>query len=230
MTSILPFVLIGLVGIIAGFFAGMAFSGRWGKPESNGKQKVLPPTGELNPTLVDEVHIWREPAGAQIVPELDGRRFHASSELNESQHERLARVVDALRLWLLTKVEPVTSQPPPTPAQAPVKTPLPAETLRKPSTNPIELFARALQSDVPKVVSGPKSIAGQVDEILQEKLAESTLANRAIRLMELPGKGMVVMVGLDQYDGVDAVPDEEVRTMIRSAVMEWERRVDTAGT
>jgi hypothetical protein len=139
-------------------------------------------------------------------------------------------VVDALRLWLITKIEPVPSQPLPAPVLVPVPTPSPVETPRKPSTNPIEFFARALQSDVPKVVPEPKSIAGQVDEILQEKLAESTLANRAIRLMELPGKGMVVMVGLDQYDGVDAVPDEEVRAMIRSSVMEWERRVDTAGT
>jgi hypothetical protein len=110
-----------------------------------------------------------------------------------------------------------------------VKAPLPAETLRKPSANPIDFFARALQSDVPKTTAEPKSIAGQVDEILQEKLVESPLANRAIRLMELPGKGMVVMVGLNQYDGVEAVPDAEVRAMIRSAVAEWERRVDTAG-
>ncbi len=228
MTSILPFVLIGLVGVIAGFLAGMAFSGRGANQENTEKGKALPTAGVPAPTLVDEVHIWRQPEGAQIVPELDGKRYHASSELNESQHERLARVVDALRLWLITKIEPVSPQPLPTPAQAPVKTLLPTETPHKLNNNPIDFFARALQTDVPKGSAGPKSIAGQVDEILQEKLAESRLANRAIRLMELPGKGMVVMVGLDQYDGVDAVPDVEVRAMIRSAVMEWERRVDTA--
>jgi hypothetical protein len=230
MTSIIPIVLIGLVGVIAGFLAGMAFSGRGAKQENTEVRKPLPAAAEPDPTLVDEVHIWRQPEGAQIVPELDGKRYLASSDLTESQHERLARVVDALRLWLITKIEPISPPPQPILAQAPVNSPPPAETLRKPSANPIEFFARALQSDVPKVAAGPKSIAGQVDEILQEKLVESPLANRAIRLMELPGKGMVVMVGLDHYEGVDAVPDEEVRALIRSAVMEWERRVDTAGS
>jgi len=70
----------------------------------------------------------------------------------------------------------------------------------------------------------PRSIAAQIDDILQEKLKDSPLAGRAIRLMELPNRGMVVMVGLNQYDGVEAVPDEEIRNLIRSAVAEWEER------
>jgi hypothetical protein len=30
---------------------------------------------------------------------------------------------------------------------------------------------------------------------------------------------------MDQYDGVDAVPDPDVRDLIREAVAEWEARV-----
>jgi hypothetical protein len=56
-------------------------------------------------------------------------------------------------------------------------------------------------------------------------LQNSPLASRHIRLIELPTKGVVVMVGLDRYEGVEAVPDEDVRQMIRLAVAEWERRV-----
>jgi hypothetical protein len=59
---------------------------------------------------------------------------------------------------------------------------------------------------------------------LQEKLAGQTTEKRAIRLLELPGKGMVVAVGLEQYDGVGAVPDPEIRSLIREAVSDWERR------
>ena len=44
-----------------------------------------------------------------------------------------------------------------------------------------------------------KSIAAQIDEILQEKIEGSDMAQRGVRLLELPNKGMVVMVGLDQY-------------------------------
>jgi len=42
--------------------------------------------------------------------------------------------------------------------------------------------------------------------------------------MELPKKGLVVMVGLEQYEGVDAVPDEQIRAIIRSAVKAWEEK------
>ena len=94
----------------------------------------------------------------------------------------------------------------------------------KPSMNPINVFARAIQADARAPVPPPKSIAAQVDEILQEMLKGSDLESRAIRLLELPGKGMVVMIGLDQYDGVGSVPDEAIRTMIRAAVAEWEKR------
>jgi hypothetical protein len=71
-----------------------------------------------------------------------------------------------------------------------------------------------------------KSIAAQVDEVLQEKLASSSLKNQAIRLMELPTGGMVVMVNNDQFDGVNEVPDPEIRNLIQESVAEWERRLD----
>jgi hypothetical protein len=96
---------------------------------------------------------------------------------------------------------------------------------QRPSVSPVNLLARALQSEVRSPQPPPMSIAAQIDEILQEKLETSPLNSKAIRLLELPGKGMVVMVGLDQYEGVDAVPDEEIQNLIRSAVAEWERRV-----
>jgi len=94
-----------------------------------------------------------------------------------------------------------------------------------PAPSARERFARLTQPDLRGPGAGEKSIAQQIDEILQERLSGSPLEKRAIRLMELPEKGMVVMVGLEQYDSVDAVPDEDIRDLIRQAVAEWERRV-----
>jgi hypothetical protein len=88
---------------------------------------------------------------------------------------------------------------------------------------PIDLFARSISPDARPVSRGPQSIAAQIDEILQSKLADSPLAERGIRLMELPTKGLVVMVGLQQYEDVDSVPDAEVRALIRQSVEEWEK-------
>lgn len=95
--------------------------------------------------------------------------------------------------------------------------------------NPIEIFTRAFQSDVHSPSPYDRSISEQIDEILQEMLEDSPLKSRAIRLMELPTKGMVVMVGLNQYQGVDTVPDEDVRNIIHAAVAEWEQRVTEDG-
>lgn len=90
--------------------------------------------------------------------------------------------------------------------------------------NPIDVIVRAISSDVPKDVAAPKSIAAQIDEILQEKLEISPLKDRGIRLMELPEKGLVVMVGTDEFDAVSDVPDPEVRDLLKECVTEWEKR------
>ena len=95
---------------------------------------------------------------------------------------------------------------------------------QRPTINPINVLARVLQPELSSAQAPPKSIAAQIDEILQEMLEHTPLASRGIRLMEFPNRGLVVLVGLDQYEGVDAVPDEDIRALIRTAVQEWERR------
>jgi hypothetical protein len=69
-----------------------------------------------------------------------------------------------------------------------------------------------------------KSIVAQIDEILQTRLENTPLADQGIRLIEGPDQGMVIEVGLSRYTDIDAVPDSEVRRLIRQAVNEWESR------
>ena len=71
------------------------------------------------------------------------------------------------------------------------------------------------------------SIVEQVDDILQEILASSPLAEKNIRLTETPNKGVIVWVGNEYYEGINAVPDDEVKRIIRQAVKKWE---DVTGT
>ncbi len=66
------------------------------------------------------------------------------------------------------------------------------------------------------------SIVEQVDEVLQELLESSIFKGRNIRLTEMPNKGVTVWVGNEYYDGINAVPDEEVKLIIRQAVKTWE--------
>ena len=67
-----------------------------------------------------------------------------------------------------------------------------------------------------------RSIVMQIDDILQDMLAGTPLAARGIKLMEDPQRGVVVMVGIQRYEGIDSVPDSEVKAAIQSAVREWE--------
>ena len=91
----------------------------------------------------------------------------------------------------------------------------------------IGVFTRAISSDVPSLRIVTVSIAVQVNTILQKKLKGTPLESRGICLMELPGQEMVVMIGTDQYDSVNAVPDDEIRAVLQSAVNEWLARSTT---
>jgi hypothetical protein len=83
------------------------------------------------------------------------------------------------------------------------------------------VLSRALGTEVSPARLAPVSIANQVNLILQKNLKDMQLEDRGICLMELPGHDMVVMIGLDKYETVSSVPDDEIRTVIQSAVNEW---------
>jgi len=66
------------------------------------------------------------------------------------------------------------------------------------------------------------SIVEQVDDILQELLESRPMVDKQIRLTEMPNKGVIVWVGNEYYEGINAVPDEDVKRIIRKAVKKWE--------
>jgi hypothetical protein len=227
--------LIALVGIGLGYALGMVFS-RPRREDYQTEGEVVAPDS----ALVEVARLWRVPGERDVYPEIEGQVYNLVDDLTDDQWKRLYQATEDLRYWMkgyLHMAEPAASGP----AAPSVSASMEGTDISKksnstnnklrsstkptpPSLNPVTVLARAVASDVNVDVSQP-SIAAQVDEILQEKLDESPLKSRGIRLMELPNRGMVVMVGMDQYDGVDAVPDPNVRDLIREAVAEWEARV-----
>lgn len=67
------------------------------------------------------------------------------------------------------------------------------------------------------------SVIDEVNDILQKKLAGSPLAGKGIHLMENHNREIRFWVGLNSYDDVDDIPDEEVRKIIDASVKEWEQ-------
>jgi uncharacterized membrane-anchored protein YhcB (DUF1043 family) len=82
-----------------------------------------------------------------------------------------------------------------------------------PDVNPSALFSQSMVS--------------QVDAILQEKIHRAGMEKWAIRLTEFPQRGMVIMVGLEQYESIDEVPYEQARNIIRKSITEWEQRAES---
>jgi hypothetical protein len=68
------------------------------------------------------------------------------------------------------------------------------------------------------------SIVQQIDTVLQERMINTALAKRGIRLQESIQGGAEVYVGLQKFDSVDDVPDEVIKTAIRAAIAEWEKK------
>jgi len=60
---------------------------------------------------------------------------------------------------------------------------------------------------------------------LLARLPGSPFESLDLVLKEVPGQGVVVNVGLEQYSSVDAVPDPAVRDFIKQAIAEWEAKM-----
>jgi hypothetical protein len=92
--------------------------------------------------------------------------------------------------------------------------------------NPVKIAQSVRDNwDKPKAIPPtPKSIIAEVDVILQERMLGTPFEKRGIRLLEKPDHTMLIEVGLNKYDGLDAVPSEDIRDLIRACVHEWMSR------
>ena len=93
----------------------------------------------------------------------------------------------------------------------------------KPVSTQISDIVGGIFNPAPAPATEFKSIAMQIDEILQEMIANTPFEERGISVNDAPDHGVMVTLDGNMYPGVKDVPDEEVRNLIRSAVVEWEK-------
>jgi hypothetical protein len=234
MMEITVVLILAAVCLLVGLLFGYLF-GNMGKSQ---EQKQPLNLGEEY-GLIEVVRFWSDADGKKIVPEVGGRLIRSLKELNADQYQRFTRLMEQLAQGNTTVSKgpqgvSVTREKPQTEPEstADVSADIPGLVTSPPAPLPsfsmLGALGKSLQPDIGKQPDVQKSIAAQIDEILQERLEGTPLAKKGIRLMELPGKGMVVMVGLEQYSGVGEVPDVEARQAIRAAVVEWENKVSTS--
>ena len=67
-------------------------------------------------------------------------------------------------------------------------------------------------------------MVGQINAILQLRIANTPLSSQGVTMMESPSGGVIVFVGVNKYEGVEDVPNEDVKAAIRAAIAEWEQK------
>jgi hypothetical protein len=200
-------ILFGLIFIAIGFLIGAAYF--------NARSRTAGGAGEANPAIParrGEARLWRDPLSQRLLVEMDGEIFRNPGAMSGEQRARLANLVKDTDGWLPLlprSAVPKLHADPGAAGQGAV---------------PAEKAALLSEPGKARAGSAPQSIAAQIDEILQEKLAGTALAERGIKLLELPDQGLVVMVGMDKYTDLTLVPDEQVRAVIGEAVAAWEDR------
>ncbi len=123
------------------------------------------------------------------------------------------------------RAEKPASARPITPAAPPasvLKARIRSESAPPPSTPEREAFDRESFADA---LLPMLDIAGEIEAIMREMQPRyPSLAQRAIRLQNAPGRGVRVVIDGIVYESVDAVPDPDIQALIRAATREWERR------
>ena len=218
--------IAGLVFVyIFGLFEGrgQGRKRRIAEEEQEKKEQPAPP-----PVKVDDPGLLRiKNESGTMTLDLDGQRVTPTS-LTPDQRKRLIEMLNIMRPWLEGKsasVPPPTSPPPPkpTPAPAPSTTAPPQPAIKPVPSTPVNSSTgknKKDKDDEPEAV--PTSIVGQINMVLQKNIADTPLASRGVTLMESISGGVNVYVGVQRYEMIDDVPDEEIRAAIRAAISEWE--------
>ncbi len=240
--NLLTMIGLGLAVMFFGYFFGL-FEGRGQgykrrkKEEEEDKKTraaiekplVSPPPPVVENSLLkislDEKH--------QPQLDLDGQRVN-TAQLNTEQRKRLTDLLLMARPWLEIAPAQKPAAPAPTPQRLAPSAPSAASDLgakppiapaAAPVSGPKPSVAQPTPAPASKVEpAAPTTMVGQIDAILQARLAGTPLAGRGIRLVESPEGTVTVMVGLKSFSGVGEVNDPEIQAAIRAAIAEWEQK------
>jgi hypothetical protein len=219
-------VSVYLFGIYEG--RGQGYKKR--KAEESQEKKDTPPVQSAPVTVkVDDPGLMRiKNENGMLTLDLDGVRADTAA-LTADQRKRLIEMLTVIRPWL-------EGRPAPVPAPAPVATPPPVTypphslqpqpvastpVASRPISQPMASKpAEKAENAVPKAIG----IVGQIDSILQARIAGTALDGRGIYLANSPEGGVIVNVGLQKFNGIDEVTDPEIKAALRAAITEWENK------
>jgi hypothetical protein len=221
--------IIAFVCVTIGYVAGVLISSLRGvKPESTGPQENPNSAEPVADNLIEVARLVREEARGPLQVKINDKHYRLSSELNHRDRDFMEETTVELLKWLgyspnAQHPQEKSQEVPAAPAAEPV-----AESLAVPAasggTGPLPPLRITPTAPAPAAAAvGPKSIVGQINDVLQDKLEGTPYAQRRIRLVESLN-GVMVQIGLETYPDINSVPDEDIRNLIRASAAEWERR------
>jgi hypothetical protein len=233
--SILGWIAAIIFVYVFGLFEGRNQGRKMRKAEELQEKKENPPApiaAKPVTVTVDDPGLMRiKSEKGFLTLDLDGARVNTSS-LSTDQRKRLIEMLTLIRPWLEGKPAPApVAASTPTPPQP--AAPTPPVTAHQTPLHPITQQPAASPNTAPRPATVAKedrpsapatSIVGQIDSVLQERLAGTPLEERGVFLAQSPDGGVMVYVGLTKYMAIDDVPDAEIKATIRAAITEWENR------
>ena len=211
-TTIFLFVVVACVGAAIGALLQRSQNRRSAPPPAQAESPEAPPVDKPvsagSSGDVELLRAWRTQSG-KVWLEMDGARLNEKESLKPEQRRRLAATVGDLRPWLET-----------TPPESPAASIQPRLAVQPvPQVKKGKLTAEQAKSAAPVL----KSIVQQIEDVLQAKLLTGPFKDRDIHLAEGPGGEVLVIDGLIKYEGIDAVPDPEIKSLIRQSITDWEK-------
>jgi hypothetical protein len=213
---LLPALLFTVIGIVIGVVAVLLIVDRTrARPDEKAPaeepSQPAPAAPEEIPNLpadrfANVANFYRERATGRLAVEVEKMAYLTPDTVPAQIRQELLTLNEGLGIWLGATAAAV---PPPVKSE--------------PALPPVNLPP----SPPPRVETPTStSIVAQINDILQEILLESPMAERKISLTQEPSMGVVVWVDGVKYSGIDTVPDPAVKDLIKTAVRRWERKND----
>lgn len=244
--TILPLVLVGSIGLIMGGLAGALAAGGFGSKSTQSERKP----GKKYTRLFS---LWRDRESGKFLLDIDESYYSSAEQLTSKRLNGMQKVIEDLRIWLGVSDPSSLYFADQRPAAIKEQPAMVAETGNKdgdsfasrlatlfvnqtddsPEVKPAEIDLSEMIREVINPASkeaatapaAPKSIAAQIDEILQEKLSGSELKSRSIHLSDDPTLGLVIEIDGRNYAGIDQIPDPEIKSFIQQSVSDWEKNI-----
>jgi len=164
-------------------------------------------------------------AAGQPKLRLDGETLQVG-QVTVEQRKRLIGLLNLIRPWVDAEPLPAGSPPAAVAAAAPGSPAAPTSDAQKPPQVDVMRGVRSIMHDavITQTPSQGSGIISQIDAVLQEKLAAGDYGGKFVSLEEGPAGEVIVVVGAQRYDGIDAVPDPAIQAVIRESISEWEKR------